>query len=213
MRQPGPLPAWVNGQWAREVDLADRATLFRQRARREQVGMAGAPLWRALFAWSDAGYNGRPLSIRFPFFDLRLLEFVLAIPPVPWLEDKRLLRAAMGERLPEGVRTRPKTTMPGDVTLEQQKRAGVPGWQIDLLAAPEMAGYVDSQWLGTVQRASAAVQAEIWAKQRPPVELAYWLRHRPCWHRSAGAEWHHLAVRRIGAGSSETGGANAAFGQ
>jgi len=186
-RQPDPLPAWVNGQWARDVELADRASLFRQWARGDQVGVASAPLWRALFAWSDAGYNGRPLSIRFPFFDLRLLEFVLAIPPVPWLEDKRLLRAAMGERLPEGVRTRPKTLMPGDVTLEQQKQAGVPGWQIDLLAAPEMAGYVDRQWLGAVHRATAVVQAEIWAKERPPVELAYWLRHRPSWHRSAGA--------------------------
>ncbi len=188
LRQPDPLPEWVNGQWARDLDLADRATLLRQVSRSEQVGMAGAPLWRALFAWSDAGYNGRPLSIRFPFFDLRLLDFVLAIPPAPWLEDKRLLRAAMGERLPEAVRTRPKTVMPGNVTLEQQKQSGVPGWQIDLLAAPEMAGYVDSKWLEAVRRAPAVVQAEIWAKQRPPVELGYWLRHRPCQHRSASAK-------------------------
>ena len=209
LREPGPLPAWVNGQWARDLDLADRSTLFRQRSRRDQVGVTGAPLWRALFAWSDAGYNGRALSIRFPFFDLRLLEFVLVIPPVPWLEDKHLLRAAMGERLPGGVGTRPKTVMPGDVTLEQHKQAGVPGWQIDLLAASEMAGYVDSHWLGAVQRASAVEQAEMWAKQRPPVELAYWLRHRPGWRRRAGAQWHDVAVARIG----QRGGANVALGQ
>jgi asparagine synthase (glutamine-hydrolysing) len=178
-RPPCALPAWVNRQWAGDLALADRTILFWERGRREQVGVTDAPLWRALFAWSDAGYNGRPLSIRFPFFDLRLLEFVLAIPPVPWLEDKHVLRAAMGERLPEGVRTRHKTLMPGDVTLAQQQEAGVPGWQLDLLAAPEMAGYVDSQWLGAVQRASAVEQATMWATQRPPVELAYWLRHRP----------------------------------
>jgi asparagine synthase (glutamine-hydrolysing) len=209
--QPGPLPAWVNGRWARDLDLAERATLNRHRAQREQRGMAGAPLWRALFAWSDAGYNGRPLSIRFPFFDLRLIEFVLAIPPVPWLDDKHLLRAAMGERLPEGVRTRPKTVMPGDVTLEQQRHAGVPRWQVDLLAAPEMAGYVDSHWLGAVQRASPGAQAEIWAKERPPVELAYWLSRRPAWRRSAGPEWHYLtgepSVQLLGRGG------NAALGE
>lgn len=185
LRQRSPLPAWVNGRWARDMDLADRVASLRHLSRRDQGGLAEAPLWRALFAWSDAGYNGRPLSIRFPFFDLRLLEFVLAIPPVPWLEDKCLLRTAMGGRLPEGVRTRPKTVMPGDVTLEQQKRAGVPGWQIALLAAPEMAGYVDAEWLGAVQGASPVVQAEMWATQRPPVELAYWLRHRPSPYRAA----------------------------
>ena len=207
--QPAPLPGWVNGRWAREVDLVERAALFRERARREQGGVASAPLWRALFAWSDAGYNGRPLSIRFPFFDLRLLEFVLAIPPVPWLEDKHLLRAAMGERLPEGVRTRPKTVMPGDVTLEQQKQAGVPGWQMDLLAAPEMAGYVDSRWLGAVQDASPVGQAEIWATQRPPVELAYWLSRRPAWHPSASSKWHYLtgevSVQLVGRGDGNVG--------
>lgn len=178
-----PLPAWVNPLLARRHDLAGRAALFRQRARTDQIGLVSAPLWRALFAWSDAGYNGRPLSIRFPFFDLRLLEFVLAIPPVPWLESKRLLRAAMGDRLPPAVRTRRKTVMAGNVALEQHKRTGVPRWQIDLLAAPEMAGYVDERWLAHVRSRPAAAQAEMWAAQRPPVELGYWLLRR----RSPGA--------------------------
>jgi len=207
LRRPRPLPAWVNRQWARDLDLVDRTTRFGQRSRREQLGMAGAPLWRALFAWSDAGYNGRPLSIRFPFFDLRLLEYVLAIPPEPWLETKHLLRAAMGERLPDGVRARPKTLMPGDVSLEQQKRAGVPAWQIELLASPEMAGYVDSRWLSAVQHSPAAAQAEIWAKDRPPVELAYWLRHRHRWRQGTGAK-HDLNIDRIDAAPLELGGTN-----
>lgn len=211
LRRPRPLPAWVNATWARDLDLADRTRRFWQESRREQVGMASAPLWRALFAWSDAGYNGRPLSIRFPFFDLRLLEFVLAIPPEPWLEAKHLLRAAMGERLPEGVRARPKTLMPGDVSLEQQKQAGVPGWQIELLAAPEMAGYVDSRWLSVVHRSPAAAQAEMWAKERPPVELAYWLSQRNQWHQGIDTK-HDLNIDRIDAAPLELGGTNAGSG-
>jgi hypothetical protein len=115
--------------------------------------------------------------------------------------------------LPEGIRTRPKTRMPGDVSLEQQKQTGVPGWQIDLLRAPEMAGYVDTHWLDDVRHLSAAVQAETWAEQRPPVELAYWLRQRRCWRGRAGAEWHHLPVGRIGPESPATGGTHATSGQ
>jgi asparagine synthase (glutamine-hydrolysing) len=210
-RRTRPLPAWVNRQWARDLDLADRTTRFWQQSRREQVGMARAPLWRALFAWSDAGYNGRPLSIRFPFFDLRLIEFVLAIPPEPWLETKHLLRAAMGERLPEGVRARPKTLMPGDVSLEQQKEAGVPAWQIELLASPEMAGYVDPRWLSGVQRSPAAAQAEMWAKERPPVELAYWLRQRHRWHQGIETK-HDLNIDRVDAAPLELGGTNGGSG-
>ena len=176
--QPDPLPAWVHPQWARRMDLAERAAVFQRRARREQFGLVEAALWRTLFAWSDAGYHGLPLKIRFPFFDLRLLEFVLSIPPVPWLDDKRLLRAAMGDRLPELVRTRPKTVMAGDVALEQNRHAGPPAWEIELLAGPEMAPYVDQEWLRRLRRQPPSEQALIWATQRPPVHLAYWLRHR-----------------------------------
>ncbi len=180
-RPPDAPPAWVADRWAREVDLAERATLYRQGTRRDQAGVAEAPLWRTLFAWSDAGYNGLPLSVRFPFFDLRLLEFVLAIPPVPWLDRKHVLRAAMGDRLPDVVRERPKTVMAGDVVQRQNARAGVPEWELDLLGRPELEPYVDQDWLRAVQRETAAARAHIWATQRPPVQLAYWLRHRPTW--------------------------------
>ncbi len=179
--RPVPLPAWVNPEWARRMDLAERSATFHRRALREQVGLVQAPLWRTLFAWSDSGYNGFRLSVRFPFFDLRLLEFVLAIPPVPWFDGKRLLREAMGDRLPEVVRTRPKTVMPGDVALERNSRTGAPAWEIDLLGAPEMAAYVDADWLEAVRSQPAAAQAHTWATDRPPVQLAYWLRHRPHW--------------------------------
>ncbi|MGH9279925.1 MAG: asparagine synthetase B family protein [Acidimicrobiales bacterium] len=182
-----PVPAWVNPVWAGQIGLGERAARFRRRSRREQVGLVDAPLWRALFAWADAGYNGRPLSIRFPFFDVRLLEFVLAIPPTPWLDGKHLLRAAMGDRLPDVVRARPKTVMPGDVALERRKQSGVPDWQIELIAAPEMSAYVDTRWLRAVRSQPPAAQAEMWAAQRPPVELAYWLRHRRRWDQDGGS--------------------------
>lgn len=46
---------------------------------------------------------------RDPFLDLRLLEFVLSIPPMPWLFNKYLLRHCMIGNLPEEVIRRKKT--------------------------------------------------------------------------------------------------------
>jgi asparagine synthase (glutamine-hydrolysing) len=178
-RQPvGALPAWANRRWAEDVGCGERQARFSQLSLIEQTGMVRAPLWRGLFAFSDPGFHGLELRIRFPFFDLRLLEFVRAIPPTPWLENKHLLRAAVGDRLPEIVRIRPKSAMAGDVVLERNRRAGVPSWQIELLDTPEMAGLIDQDWLRRASNQPAAAQAQAWATDRPPVQVAYWLHHR-----------------------------------
>ena len=176
-RRPDPLPAWVDRRWAREADSPSGGALPATRAA-EQTGVAEAPLWRALFAYSDAGYNGRPLSIRFPFFDLRLLDFVRAIPPTPWLRDKRLLRQAVGDRLPASVATRPKTPMPGSVTLEQQQAGGRAGLGARPADRPGDGAVRRCGLARTVRAQPAAAQAAEWASQRPPIQLAYWLRHR-----------------------------------
>jgi len=51
-----------------------------------------------------------PVEVQRPYFDLRLVRFLLRLPPVPWCADKELLRVAMQGVLPEQVRCRPKIT-------------------------------------------------------------------------------------------------------
>ncbi|MFT7880344.1 MAG: asparagine synthase-related protein [Sulfurimonas sp.] len=46
---------------------------------------------------------------RDPFLDLRLIEFLFAIPSLPWFFHKHILREAMAELLPQEILTRPKT--------------------------------------------------------------------------------------------------------
>lgn len=58
-----------------------------------------------------------PLVGRYPFLDLRLLDFLLGLPNF-MLRDKRVLREAMKGLLPEDIRTRPKTALPGDPARE-----------------------------------------------------------------------------------------------
>ena len=45
-----------------------------------------------------------------PFFDLRVLMYLLAIPPLPWCDNKEVLRSAMAGSLPDAVRSRRKHT-------------------------------------------------------------------------------------------------------
>ena len=54
-----------------------------------------------------------PLVVRHPFFDIRLVTFLLGLPNYIKY-DKRLLRESMRGWLPEPVRTRPKTPLVGD---------------------------------------------------------------------------------------------------
>jgi asparagine synthase (glutamine-hydrolysing) len=51
---------------------------------------------------------------RDPYLDLRLVNFVLSLPPMPWLYQKHVLRQGMKNVLPRAVIERPKQAL-GDL--------------------------------------------------------------------------------------------------
>jgi hypothetical protein len=57
------------------------------------------------------------MDVRHPFFDVRLITFLLAIPPVPWCRNKSIHREAMRDILPDSVQSRSKTALAGDRVL------------------------------------------------------------------------------------------------
>jgi asparagine synthase (glutamine-hydrolysing) len=65
-----------------------------------------------------------PLEVRYPFMDLRIVNYLLSLPPFPWFFEKMLLREAMAERIPERVRMRPKTPLRGDPVSAQLQKTG-----------------------------------------------------------------------------------------
>jgi asparagine synthase (glutamine-hydrolysing) len=71
------------------------------------------PVWEHVFASGDIGATGVLVDVRYPFMDRRLVEFALAVPPIPWLQRKQLLREAVRGVLPDRVRRRPKTSFEG----------------------------------------------------------------------------------------------------
>jgi len=94
------------------------------------------PQWTRMFEQENAGVTNFPVEICYPFLDLRVVNFLLALPPFPWFFEKMLLRAAMAGRIPERVRMRPKTPLQGDPVSEKFRRTGADqlkqvGWSPD----------------------------------------------------------------------------------
>jgi len=87
-------------------------------------GSLALPQWTHMFEQENPGATGCPVETRYPFLDLRMVNYLLAIPPFPWFFKKMLLRETMTGRLPDRVRTRPKTPLQGDPTLAQIQRTG-----------------------------------------------------------------------------------------
>lgn len=129
---PGPPP------WLRPSAVAlvphDTATVRGHRARPEAAASLSAPLWQALHAFSERAYHGAAVEFRWPFLDARLLEFVFAIPSVPWCQHKHLARVAFAADLPHDVIVRPKTTVSGyhaAMVHEWQERTGATAPPLD----------------------------------------------------------------------------------
>ncbi len=125
-------PPWLAPDFSRRANLTER---WKEQAELPKSwkahpihprghGSLSLPQWTVMFEQEDPGATGHPVETRHPFLDLRVVNFLLAIPPFPWFFRKTLLREAMAGRLPERVRTRPKTPLQGDPTLAQVHRTG-----------------------------------------------------------------------------------------
>jgi asparagine synthase (glutamine-hydrolysing) len=80
------------------------------------------PQWTLMFEQENAGVTHYPVETRYPLLDLRIVNYLLALPTFPWFFQKALLRVTMEGRLPERVRTRPKTPLQADPLSAQLRR-------------------------------------------------------------------------------------------
>ena len=71
-------------------------------------------LWPSLFEMLETEYAPLGIEWRYPFMDLRVMEFLLATPPIPWARRKRLIRVAMKGQLPAATLRRDKTPLHRD---------------------------------------------------------------------------------------------------
>jgi len=123
------FPRWIEPDFAKRMNLKDRWTRsgFSGLTPAHPIVPAAhaslmGPQWAHSHELQDPGVTRCPLEVRHPFLDLRIVDYILALPPFPWTYQKSLLRAAVAGRLPESVRTRPKTLLAGDPLVEKLKQ-------------------------------------------------------------------------------------------
>jgi asparagine synthase (glutamine-hydrolysing) len=144
--EPAPLavPRWLDRELAHRTHIEERvrdanhivdsAHAWRPRA----IGSFRSPLWQAIFADRDHEEGLAPLVWRHPYLDLRVLHFMLSVPPVPWAWEKRLIRTAMQGRLPSEILERPKTPLARSPLVAVLGSAGLGD-----LGGDRLAGYVE----------------------------------------------------------------------
>lgn len=172
------FPRWISPEFSRRIGLKERWKDENNHSASEQhpiLPQAHAslslPNWSYLFEHESPGVTRCPVEMRHPFLDLRIVNYLLAIPPYPWFFEKSLLREAMAGRLPESVRRRPKTPLAGDPLAEWLKRPES-NWMNDAKWGPEIERFIDRSSLphlsgdGQLEELSSAVR---------PLCLNFWL--------------------------------------
>lgn len=135
------------------------------------------PLWQLNFESSDQGVQGQPVVVMFPYLDLRLLDYLLSLPPYPWYRDKLLAREALRVRgqLPRQISDRPKTPLGGHPFWAHLQR-GVNPWQ-DVAWGDAIADYVAIDALAPIADQPTQDFQTAWGALRP-IFLQQWLEGR-----------------------------------
>ena len=170
-------PGWLNPDLEKRLGLRARwESLIRASTPNTAVRPVAYeamvdPVWPATFEGCDPGVTHIPLEVRYPFFDLRLVDFLLALPALPWCSDKELLREAARGILPDAVRLRRKSPLLADplIALLQQPESA---WVDSFEGVPELSQYVERRFVPKVFG-----EKDVWAAwiHLRPLSLNFWL--------------------------------------
>lgn len=161
-RSAPQFPPWISAELTQRLNLKERwinhdAAIPWNVHLEHPGGYASLffPQWRSMFECLDSAYTRTALDVRYPFLDLRIVEYLLAIPAMPWFFRKFLLREAMRGRLPEKIRKRakipPKELSPLNMTADYSKERLV----------PELELYVNKEVLEQANRSANPEVAEM----------------------------------------------------
>ena len=170
------LPAWIDDSFATQTNLRERWKQFWSnpiptRNRPAAMRALNSKIWTALFEGYDPASTKLDLEVSHPFLDLRLVEYLLAIPVKPWCVHKHILRSAMNGKLPPAVLNRQKTGLGGDPALQLARHASV-RWLDSFEVSPQLRAFVNLNRRRSV--ADEQTSDGLWASLRV-FALNYWL--------------------------------------
>jgi asparagine synthase (glutamine-hydrolysing) len=172
-------PEWLNPEFERRANLKQRWLELQSPSKNTQHPLHPEAydalhdgFWAAVLETEDAGWTRVRLETRGPLLDLRILKFLLRLPPVPWCVKKELIRLAMKDSLPREIVERPKTPFPNNpieaLDRDDQWIEGI---------AKAVPGYIESfvnwrKWCETLYHSKGSLR---WIILRP-VSLFHWLK-------------------------------------
>ena len=107
------MEPWLSEDFSHRLKLRERARTLGEGGAPHPwhpaaIASFTSPTWQAMFDGFNFEESLAPIVWRHPYLDLRVLEFMLSVPPVPWGWNKQLLRRAMEGQLPAEILARPK---------------------------------------------------------------------------------------------------------
>lgn len=172
----GPQPSdWLNVEFVKRMELAQTSEEPRGLGksphpwRPRALASFSDPIWPQFLEAFDETLTGAPIEYRHPFLDLRVLTFLLSVPPVPWARRKLLIREAMKDALPIEVLSRDKAPLIENPLMKLVQEHPLP---VDPLCE-EMKNYVDERKVPS--RPSDASETEAVIRVRI---LDHWLKNR-----------------------------------
>ena len=174
-------PEWLNQEFEARTKLRERWARFRN-----DTSTPGHPLYPKAYAayqegfWAevldaeDAGWTGVGLEMRMPLLDLRIIRYLLRLPPVPWCVNKEIVRVAMRNLLPPQITGRPKTPMV-EGELEKLDPRAIKAKEIDTVqdARQTLERFVNfGKWCETFNTPKGSLT---WLDLRP-LSLLKWLK-------------------------------------
>src|ERR1051325_84638 len=164
-------PEWIDESFAKRTNLRERSKETTSNERSSVLRVLASKLWSSLFEGYDPGATKLLLEVRHPIIDLRVIEFLLAIPPVPWCVKKHILRTTMQSRLPASVLNRHKTPLRADPALQMTRRASV-RWLDSFEVSPQLRYFVNLDQRPSI--ADEQTSESLWPSLRV-FALNYWL--------------------------------------
>lgn len=148
-----PTPKWLNQDFVDRVKLKERAASLDAGGDRshswhpQAMASFTSPIWQCDFDNANFLANRTSAVWRYPYLDLRLIEFMLSVPPIPWGWKKQLMRDAMRNRLPPEVLRRAKTPLPCYPDAAMIRKFGLPS----LSGGKQLDRYINARHLPTIE--------------------------------------------------------------
>ncbi len=171
-------PSWLNKDFENRLNLRSRWEELTSQApsihpyRPESYRLITSIFWGNLFESCDPGNTNFPFEQRHPLFDVRLVDYSMRIPSLPWCVDKKLMRECMKGRLPDQVLKRDKTPLADYPTIEKMKKRIVyPAFSSN--SSDQINRYVDWNSISSdIMDESSLTRV---SSDLLPISLNYWL--------------------------------------